>query len=89
VGGQRDGGGGPADMLLAVHVAVWGGAYCACSLSSKFLLSDPHRVCRANSTTWACWCMHAGFVRPADRVIKAQSTSYARVWPLFLCVLVF
>jgi len=64
--GRADTGRDPADMLFAVHVAVWGSALY--SMSSRLFLSNPHHVSSENSTAWACWCMRADFVRPADRV---------------------
>jgi len=82
VGGQQNGGRGPADKLLAVLAAMWGNALCAYSVRfcpAGFYCQNPYHVSCANSTALACWCMRADFVRPADRVIKAQSTSYARV----------
>ena len=36
-----------------------------------------------NSKAVAHSCMRTDFVRLSDNVIRAQSTLYARVWPLF------
>jgi len=89
VGGQWDGRRGPADMLLAVHAEMFGNACVLCVFwfcPAGFYCRNPHDVsCEQRSAALVYWCMCADFVRPADRMIKAQSNSYARVWSC-LCV---
>ena len=89
MGGQRDGRRGPADMLLAVHAEMLGNACVLCVFwfcPAGFYCQNPHDVSCENSTALVCWCMRADFVRPADRMIKAQTLRMRVSGLVFVCL---